>query len=326
MSKSPTIHLLGLGCAAVDDVSLVESWPRAGEKVPVLSRFRRPGGTTATALAAAAAFGCRASYAGVLGMCAESEYLCGQWAAAGVDLSGLTRREGAGPIHATVLVESTEGRAGEWRFDAGERTVLYDLSRALVGEDVEPPVELIERSRVLLVDSLGVPRMIRAAEAARRAAVPVVADFESDAHPRFGELLALVDHLVIPQDFARHLAQTQSAEAACHTLARQRPWTVVVTCGAEGSWSADGGKASPPRHHSACPVKVRDTTGCGDVFHGVYAAALSQPDLAAGPIAYATFAAALWASRDGGWEQLPTREEVQQFILTDPWTAKSRRG
>ena len=85
-----------------------------------------------------------------------------------------------------------------------------------------------------------------------------------------------------------------------------------MTCGAAGSWYRD--EAGPPRHQPAFPVSVVDTTGCGDVFHGAYAAALARGlDLAA-RVRFAAAAAALKATRAGGQAGIPTRAATEAFL------------
>ena len=57
-----------------------------------------------------------------------------------------------------------------------------------------------------------------------------------------------------------------------------------------------------------------DTTGCGDVFHGAYAAALSEGlDLAA-RIRLASATAALSATHSGGQAGIPARDTVEAFL------------
>jgi sulfofructose kinase len=61
-------------------------------------------------------------------------------------------------------------------------------------------------------------------------------------------------------------------------------------------------------------VKVADTTGCGDVFHGAYAAALARGlDLPA-RVRFAAAAAALKATRHGGQAGIPTRQATEAFL------------
>ena len=66
------------------------------------------------------------------------------------------------------------------------------------------------------------------------------------------------------------------------------------------------------------PSRLADTTGCGDVFHGAYAAALARGlDLAA-CVRWAAAAAALKATRAGGQAGCPDLDGIQAFLARHP--------
>lgn len=126
----------------------------------------------------------------------------------------------------------------------------------------------------------------------------------------FPELLELVDHLILPADFARQLTGAEGL-AAVEKLWNKQRQVVVVTGGAEGCWYRT---ASAARHLPAFPVKVVDTTGCGDVFHGAYAAGLARGLGLEDRLRYAAATAALKATRSGGQTGIPHRKEVETFL------------
>src|SRR5205814_352601 len=126
----------------------------------------------------------------------------------------------------------------------GTRNIFFDVEHA-IGAPMDVPASLIASCRVLFIDHLGVPGMIRAARLARRASVPIVADFESDDHPRFRELLALADHVIVSQGFARKLTGKRSPEHAVRALAKAGHEVVLVTCGEKGYWYSNRGMAVP---------------------------------------------------------------------------------
>jgi len=66
--------------------------------------------------------------------------------------------------------------------------------------------------------------------------------------------------------------------------------------------------------HSVILVDVVDTTGCGDVFHGAYAAALAEGRDLADRVGFASAAAALKATRAGGQAGIPPRTVVETFL------------
>jgi sugar/nucleoside kinase (ribokinase family) len=194
----------------------------------------------------------------------------------------------------------------------GTRNIFYDLEQA-VGASVRTPARLIRSSRVLFVDHMGVPGMVRAARLARRAGIPVVADLEIDDDPQFHQLMALADHLILSRDFARAITGTRSPAQAVRKLARPDRQVAVVTCGDEGCWYLAQGDAVP-RRQPAFKVEAVDTTGCGDVFHGAYAFALARGLGLEDRIRFAAAAAALKATRPGGQAGIPSLRAVRRFL------------
>lgn len=297
------IDVLGLGAVAIDDLLYVDVYPPADAKVPVRCRRRQLGGLAGTALVTVSKFGGRAAYAGVLGDDDLSNAAAAGLARQGVDLTYLVRRAGARPIHSTVVVTREAAR-----------TIFFDTSGVMGADRELPEPTLIRRARVLLVDNFGVTGMIRAARIARDAGLPVVGDFESDDDPHFADLLPLVDHLILPADFAQRLTRTPDPRSMVARLWGPARTAVVVTCGAEGAWyrSREGGMRL--QHHPAFSVQAIDSTGCGDVFHGAYAFALSRGFDTAGCIRVATAAAAIKAIRPGGQAGIPDWPGVVAFL------------
>ena len=296
--------VLGLGCVAIDDLLYVSAYPAADEKMQVRRRERHCGGLTATAMVAAARLGSRCAYAGVLGDDELSRCVLERFRQEGIETRYVRCRPEARPVHATIIVDQSQNT----------RTILYDLEGAVGADPDWPEEELIRAAGVLFVDNIGVEGMIRAARLARRAGIPVVADLENGEHPRFGELLALVDHLILSRDFAGKLTGQADPAAAVRALWAPQRKTVAVTCGAAGCWYADAGRAAEPCLQPAFPVEVVDTTGCGDVFHGAYASGLARGLDTADRIRFASASAALKATRPGGQAGIPTRPAVETFL------------
>ncbi len=309
-SMRTRLEVLGLGCTAVDDLLFVPIYPAADSKMPVSRRERQCGGLTATALVAAARLGCRAAYAGTLGNDPDSDFVRDALEAAGVLTRWVLCRPGVRPVRSVILVEER----------TGARTILYDVSGAGGAHPRWPAAELITRSRVLLVDRWGVPGMIRAARLARRAGVPVVGDLETFDVPRFDELLALTDHLIVSEQFARRYTGAADAAEGARRLWRPDRAVVVVTCGGRGGWWLASGN-DRPRPYSAFRVRAVDTTGCGDVFHGAYAAALARGLELEERLRVAAAAAALKATRPGGQAGCPTWAELQRWLRAHRSTA-----
>jgi len=295
--------ILGFGAVAVDDLLYVNGYPPAESKVRVHYRLRQCGGLTGTALVAAARLGTRCAYVGLLGSDELSQYVADCFAREGVDTSCCVRRQGAQPAHSTVVVDEIHRT----------RTVFASLGGD-VGPDAElPAAELIRSARAILVDHHGVPGTIRAARIARESGVAVVADFERIPAGDFDQLLSLVDHLVISARFATELCGKGEPAQTAAALWTPKRRAVVVTCGAQGSWLFDT-DSEEPTHFPAFAVKVIDTTGCGDVFHGAYAASLAKGKTPAESVRTASIAAALKAEKRGGQAGCPTLQSVEEFV------------
>jgi sugar/nucleoside kinase (ribokinase family) len=295
--------VLGLGCVAVDDLLYVSEYPPADAKVRVRRRDRQCGGLTGTALVAAARLGARCAFAGVLGDDADSHFVLDCFQSEGIDTGTVVVRPGARPIRSTIIVDETQHT----------RTIFFDLAGSTGADPEAPAAEVITSSRVLYVDHYGIEGMTRAARLARAAGCAVVADLERDEWPGFDGLLELVDHLIVSREFACRRTGAANAADAVDRLGADRRAAVVVTCGADGCWyRGEGG--TTVRHQPAFAVPVADTTGCGDVFHGAYAAALARGATLQERLRFACAAAALKAMHPGGQAGIPTREAALEFL------------
>jgi sulfofructose kinase len=303
--EPPSIDVLGLGCVAVDDFLYVPAYPAPDTKVQVRQHVRQCGGLTATALVAAARFGARCAFAGVLGDDEDSRFVQETFQREGIDLGPMILRPEARPIRSTIVVDDSQQT----------RTILYDLAGSTGADPSLPPEAVIRSARVLFVDHYGIEGMTRAARIARQAGIPVVADLERSDWPGFADLLALVDHLVVSHAFAHTwTGSSDPAEAVARLWSESRA-VVLVTAGEKGCWYQATDRPGTVFHHPAFAVEAADTTGCGDVFHGVYAATLAQGLDLEERLRLSSAAAAIKAMRTGGQVGIPRRPEVEAFLL-----------
>lgn len=288
---------------AVDDLLYVTSYPPADKKQEVLRRERHCGGLTATALVAASRMGMRCAYAGVLGYDDLSCFAWEQLEREGIDLAHVVRRVEARPISSVIVVDELQKT----------RNIFFHLNGFQELDRLSLSEEFIRSAKVLFVDHLGGEAAVRAARIARVAGIPIVADLEDEKASAFVELLRLADHLILAYSFIRtYLGEVNP------TMAVERLWTehrsaVVITNGMQGCWYMGNG-CQKPQYHPSFPVSVVDTTGCGDVFHGAYAAMLVHGASLPERVRIASAAAALKATQRGGQASIPSRAEVEAFL------------
>jgi len=304
--RLPGYDILGFGAVAVDDLLYVEEYPPAERKVRVHRQLRQCGGLTGTALVAAARLGARCAYVGVLGDDELSRFVIDGLAREGIDLGHRASRTEARPAHSTIIVDETHKT----------RTIFARIGEAIGADPQLPDAALIRSARVLLVDHHGLEGTLRAVRIARDAGVHVVADFERNPGPRFPSLVAMVEHLVISERFARELTGDwpSPVEQLLPRLWSPARRAVVVTCGADGGWYQVGGPTGDFERYPAFPVEVVDTTGCGDVFHGAYAVGVAEGQDVAQGVRFASAVAALKATQRGGQAGCPTRAVVEAFL------------
>src|SRR5688572_347434 len=166
--------ILGLGCVAVDETLTVDQFPAEDSKTRIVSRRTSVGGTTATAILAAAKLGVPCAFAGTLGNDPASLLVLETFQQAGIDTSLIRRHPAARPIRCTILIDRS----------SGSRTVLYDLEGAAPTPTDWPPEDSIRAARVLLVDQFGTEGNVRAATIAKLANLTTIADLEhNDPRP-----------------------------------------------------------------------------------------------------------------------------------------------
>lgn len=294
--------VLGFGAVAVDDLIYVDRHPLPDTKTPVRDRQRQGGGLAGTALVAAARLGARAAYCGVLGDDELSRFTLEALEREGVDCTPTAHQPDARPIYAIVIVDRSKGH----------RSILYSTDGVVEPEPERITPDLVANCRVLFVDQTVIETALHVIELARVHRIPVVGDIESDSDPRTLDLVRQVDHLIVGIQLAERV--TGETEPAAMVRALSEPDRVcrVVTAGERGCWYSEyGGRV---RHVPAFQVQAVDTTGCGDVFHGAYAACIARGKTIARAIQIATAAAGIKATQPGGRSGIPDLSTVERFL------------
>ncbi len=302
MIHSKNFDILGLGCVAVDEILRIPKWPEQETKVRLTHYDKQCGGLTANALVAASRFGSYCAFAGHLGTDANSDFVKHSLLNEKINLDFVPFKQDSKPIHSFIIVDESNDT----------RTIFFHLDGSTGAPLDSPPDSVVLSSKVLFVDHYGIEGMIRCAKIARQAGIPVVADLERNEWKGFDELLSLVDHLIISFQFAKKISGCSSPQAIAHKLFTPGKKVVVVTGGEEGCWYVEEDRIL--KHFPAFKVKSIDTTGCGDVFHGVYSSCLAAGVHAQERIRLSSAAAALKSLEAGAQKGAPTKDQVLEFL------------
>ena len=297
--------ILGLGVAVVDELLLVRKFPLPNEKFPVLSWERQSGGLTATALVAASRLGCDCHLPIPLGADDLSGFIRNALTREGITLHERPGKPGERPYNAIVITEK----------GSGDRTIIWSEEGLFSLELGPADLELVDQAGCVFVDNGYADNVVGAARRARDRGIPVVGDFESTA-PNVVELINLTDHAIMPLAHASSLTGESDPVKIVAAMMRTPGRTLAcVTDSERGSWHAERGDPERVLHQPAFQVEtIVDTCGCGDVFHGAYAACLVRGFPPAERIRRASAAAALKAGKAGSQLGAPTLAELEAFL------------
>ena len=291
-------RVVGLGLCVVDHFYVVDRLDLSHDRTCYREHLVTSGGMTGNALVQAARLGCRPRLLSWIGDDADGRFLRRTLRSQGVDTRGLLLSPRAETTRAVCLVAR---RSGERRFLVADRRALERRAPALDLTSISP-------GGLLLVDGHFPAQALRAVKRARRLGATVIGDFH-----RFGpaarSLLPYVDYPIVPAEFARsHPAR--DPHRVLRRLAERHGGTPVLTLGARGGLYWQDGRV---RRFASPRVRVRDTTGAGDAFHGAFAAALHHGLDLEPALAVAARAAAVCCTALGGTTRLLRRDQVPAF-------------
>jgi sugar/nucleoside kinase (ribokinase family) len=283
-------------CAGLNIVDILVRLPdnvKPGEKHEVETLCVTGGAPAGNAACVMASLGVPTSFITFLGQDAISSVARAELVRCGVLADCFLEDPAARPGVACVTIDPA----------GGERTVFYNLSgyRRVTAADLR--AEWIEAADLVLVDGYETEASLPLLRMAAERDLLRVLDIESGEPSVLREMLALGTDAILSLSGARELSGGRTSEE-CLTLLSQ--WTdarLLVTDGVRGSWAlAPEGVCFQP----AFAVEAIDTTGCGDAYHGAYAAGL----LAGWPLSlrmeFAAFIASRVALKMGGRADLPT--------------------
>ena len=292
-----------LGSLNLDIVCRVAALPGPGETVIGERVDRFTGGKGANQAIAAALYGAPTAIIGALGRDDAAALLLAHLAEVGVDTRGVVQLDGLISGHGYIHVSAD-----------GENmiVVISGANAALADAHVRP--EALAAHSVFLTQ-LETPFAVTAkafASPAARAGLTILN--AAPAHPEGAALFPLMDAIVVNETelgqfagLARAPEAMDDVAAAARRLISRPGQTVVATLGAVGAMAVTADDAF---HVPGLPATVVDTTGAGDCFCGVLAAALSQGADLRGAMTAANAAASLSTETAGAAPSMPTRAAV----------------
>lgn len=292
--------VVGVGTNSVDEVLLLKDGAASAlssGKARVDERHVMPGGQTATAMAACAAFGLRASYVGAIGSDEHANLMRRALLARDIDLTNAVERDV--PNRNAVILVDPDGR----------RTVFWHRSERLRVSPSDLRPELLD-ARVVHVDDDDPPLALHASRLARDAGTPVTSDIEHVSET-VEQLISTVTYPILEPHVPAQLTGESDPERALRKLRRLNPGILCITLGECGAAALDGDDfhLAP-----AFTVKVVDNTGAGDVFRAGFIYGLLQRWAVPELLRFANAAAAVSCTRLGAIPSVPSLDDTQKLV------------
>ncbi len=291
------------GSINVDLVMRVERLPRPGETVPAEGHRLLPGGKGANQALAAARAGARVAAFGCIGEDRLAGVALAELERSSVDLSGVTR------------VEAPTGCAAVWVDARGGNMIVVASGANGHAHARQVPNERLGGDAMLLLQMEVPPAenerlVLRAHEGGARILLNC-----APVRPISEDVLERLDYLVVNESEAAELGRAlglarTSAGTVAEELARRFGLTCVVTRGDAGAIAvaADGSRFAV----STLAVEPVDTTGAGDAFVGVLAAALDEGRSLEVALRRAAAAGALACTGEGAQASLPDAKTIEE--------------
>lgn len=291
--------LLVFGSLNADMLFKVESLPRPGETVLCPGYELAAGGKGANQAAAAAKAGAAVQMIGHLGADSFGDFTRNVMTRAGVDCLGVLVSKAATAIAVIGVDKAAENQiivASGANLDTSPDQIPDERLTAgvtvLCQNEIRPEAtfSLLKRAK-----SLGARTILNLAPAA----------------PVPGDVLRALDVLIVNEIEAAMAAGLdhigEDAMPIAEDLSRRYKLTAVITLGAKGAIAA-----GPDGHFrvSSLSIEPVDTTGAGDAFVGILAAALDRGEKLSQALKRASVGAGLACTKIGAQTSQPTDAEI----------------
>ncbi|MCG8573069.1 MAG: PfkB family carbohydrate kinase [Spirochaetes bacterium] len=296
------MSVLGIGGVVTDRIMVIPDMPHWDQVCYVKDFSIQQGGMIGTAMAAVARLGEKAEFIGGIGDDKGGEYILKQFHNNNVICDRIKIFSNETSAFSECLVHQK----------TGERTIIH--YKGVQNKD-QLFLEKVDLTGVqyLHLDGYWLDTAIHTARTAKKQKIKISLDPSSkliDDH-RTKELLSLTDYFIPSYHFAtRFTGQTDPEKIITH-LARTGMNTIILTYGKNGSYLYQDQEFS---HIPSFQVKIKDTTGAGDTFHGAFLVGLMKKLSIKDSVIFANAAAALKCKTMGGQQGIPTFQQTIAFL------------
>ena len=301
--------IIFLGGCTLDKVWMVNTLPQGGFKSKAYKYFEVGGGMAANAAVAASRLGAAVHFWGRAGNDAIGRTIKSELENYNINCQYFKLIDGVVSPVSAVIVD-----------DNGERMIISYAGTQLSQTPAWLPLYKIQDMQAVQVDTRWAEGAKTLLENARLLGIPTVLDAEKTSVDIFNQILPYTDYVIFSETGLMNFAKDKynidinqnEYEILAQILQDYACKVVAVTKGKDGVLWIDNAEKTK-NYQPAFKVKVIDTTGAGDVFHGAFTYAVANKFSTQKAMEFASATAALKCKHIGG-RGVPDLCEVEEFI------------
>lgn len=307
MEENKSLDLISLGSIVQDVLYKVDNLPDDEGLADILERTERGGGVAANFSVAFSKMGGRAGIISSVGDGSGAKWLLEKLSAFGIDTSRVKVRKGIDALKLHIFEDKSF-----------RRIFFLENRRVLRLSESEIDTDYVSSANILFVDFFFGKTSVAAIRKAKSLGVNTVAILPHafDVMETWGldkrTFIEALDHLdaLFLSDKTLLEGFPENWHSFVDTFSRKG--IIVITLGSRGSLVCTGKKIL---YAEALKVRVRDTTGAGDTYAGVFTYFYFKEGRSLeDALAFATAAAAMKCMKMGAWSS-PNRRELEEFMI-----------
>jgi len=296
------MDIIGIGRPCIDILTVVEKLPKSNSGSGILDYSRQGGGNVATAMVAAARLGAKTGMIGVTGSCLHGKAIREDFTYNNVDISNIVTVNGPNDFAIILSDLETKGRSILYKGNNLRRVGIGDLNR-----------DYITSANILHLEDnseVGKTAATWMKEAGKKVAFDVAHYSE-----QMKAFVPYIDYFIASEFYYKGaFGDDPDYEKNCKIIAESGPEVVVFTLGDKGCVGYT--KSEGFFVEEGFKVKVFDTLGAGDVYHGAFLAGLTKGFSVRETARFANAVSAVKICYIGGRAGIPTFEVVDKFMKT----------